>query len=333
MAAKVGLYLQDNIALNAAIKYVQYAETRGFYAVWQAETRLVRDATIPLAAYAAVTNRIKLGTGVMNIWTRNPATIASTFFTLDDIAPERILCGLGIWHEPLAAKVGIKRQKYLLAMREISTAIRRLLRLERVTLHGDFVHLSDVQIDLMHGRKAPRLVPIYIAATGAKMMALAGEIADGVLLNYLMSPEYTADAMSQLEVGARQSGRTLDQIDRPQLIVCSVNADRKKALDTARPMVAQYIREQPILTRASGIRPEVIEQIEQALPPNPTLVQLQQAARLVPDEAVQQITASGTPEDCKAKIHEYMAAGATYPVLYALNSDMHSFIDTFAHGY
>jgi 5,10-methylenetetrahydromethanopterin reductase len=112
-----------------------------------------------------------------------------------------------------------------------------------------------------------------------------------------------------------------------------VDDNRKRAFDNVRPMVAQYIREQPLISRANGIHPDVIQHIEQALPQNPTLVQLEQVARIVPDEAVQLITASGTPDDCKAKIREYIQAGATYPVLSPVNTDIRSFIDTFANGY
>jgi len=183
MADRVALYLQDAHSLQDAIKYVQYAESNGFEAVWQAESRLVRDAVVPMAAFAATTSRIKIGSGVINNWTRNAAVIAATFLTLDDLAPDRIICGVGAWWDPLASKVGINRRKPLLAMRECVESVRSLLARERVTYHGEFVHLTDVELDVVHGRKEARNVPIYIGATGPKMMALTGEIADGVVLN------------------------------------------------------------------------------------------------------------------------------------------------------
>jgi len=136
MADRVALYLQDAHSLQDAIQYVQYAESRGFEAVWQAESRLVRDAIVPMAAFAATTRRIKIGSGVINNWTRNAAVIAATFLTLDDLAPDRIICGIGAWWDPLAQKVGIERRKPLLAMREVVTTVRALLNLEPVTFHG-----------------------------------------------------------------------------------------------------------------------------------------------------------------------------------------------------
>jgi 5,10-methylenetetrahydromethanopterin reductase len=333
MADRVALYLQDAHFLQDAIQYVQYAESRGFEAVWQAESRLVRDAIVPMAAFAATTRHIKIGSGVINNWTRNAAVIAATFLTLDDLAQDRIICGIGAWWDPLAQKVGINRQKPLLAMREVVTVVRQLLARERVTFHGEFVHLTGVELDVVHGRKEPRNVPIYIGATGPQMMALTGEIADGVVLNYLVSPKYNEAAMEQLERGARVAGRSLDDIDRPQLVVCSVDQDRKRALDASRKLVTQYLGQQPHIMKASGVKQELLDEIAQVLTWPATEEQIIEAMRLVPDDVVQMITASGTPEEVRAKVREYIAYGATAPILYPLGPDVRLMIDTFAGGY
>jgi 5,10-methylenetetrahydromethanopterin reductase len=333
MPDRVALYLQDAHSLQDAIQYVKYAEARGFEAVWQAESRLVRDAIVPMAAFAAVTTRIKIGSGVINNWTRNAAVIAATFLTLDDLAQDRIICGIGAWWDPLAMKVGIKRDKPLLAMREVILAVRALLKRERVTFHGEFVQLDDVELDVVHGRKEARNVPIYVGATGPKMMALTGEIADGVVLNYLVSPKYNEMAMQQLEIGAKQAGKSVYNIDRPQLVVCSVDNDRKKALDAARKLVTQYLGQQPHIMKASGVSQSLLDEIGQVLTWPATEEQILEAMRLVPDDVVQMITASGTPDEVKRKVREYIQYGATCPILYPLGDDVRLMIDTFANGY
>jgi 5,10-methylenetetrahydromethanopterin reductase len=333
MPDRVALYLQDAHSLSEAIKYVQYAESRGFEAVWQAESRLVRDAIVPMAAFAATTSRIKIGSGVINNWTRNAAVIAATYLTLDDLAPDRIICGIGAWWDPLAQKVGINRTKPLLAMREVVGVVRDLLARKRVTFHGEFVHLDDVELDVVHGRKEPRNVPIYIGATGPQMMALTGEVADGVVLNYLVSPGYNDGALAQLEKGAKLAGRRLDDIDRPQLVVCSVDRDRARALDGARKLVTQYLGQQPHIMKASGVKQELLDEIGQVLTWPATEEQIEEAMRLVPDDVVQMITASGTPSEVKAKVREYVTSGATCPILYPLGADVRLMIDTFADGY
>ena len=196
--AKAALYLQDAHDLRTGLDYVRYAEEKGFEAVWQAESRLVRDAIVPMAAYAAVTERIKVGSGVINNWTRNIGLLASTFLTLDDLAPGRVICGIGAWWDPLARNVGIERRKPLLAMRETVDLLRRLLNMEQVTFHGEFHYVEGIELDVVHGRKEPRDVPIYIGATGPKMMELSGEIADGVVLNYCVPPEYNLQAIEHI---------------------------------------------------------------------------------------------------------------------------------------
>lgn len=327
---RVALYLQDKHPLREAIQYVRYAESSGFEAVWQAESRLVRDAIVPMAAFAATTERIKVGSGVINNWTRNAALIAATFSTLDDLARGRILCGLGVWWEPLASKVGVNRRKPLQAMRETVEVVRRLLAMEKVTFKGEFVQVEDIEIDIVHGDRSPKDVPIYIGATGMKMMELSGEIADGVLLNYLVSPAYNREAMEHLEAGAKRAGRTIEEIDRPQLIVCSLDEDRTRALDNARKLVTQYLGQQPHIMKASGVSQDLLDEIGRVLTWPAEEHQILEAMKLVPDEVVQLITASGTADECRAKVQEYIEAGCTCPVLYPLGDDVLTMIDAFA---
>jgi 5,10-methylenetetrahydromethanopterin reductase len=283
-----------------------------------------------MAAYGAVTDRIKIGSGVINNWTRNAALIAATFSTLDDLAPSRMMCGLGVWWEPLATKVGVNRRKPLLAMRETVEVVRRLLAMEKVTFKGEFVQVEDIEIDIVHGDRSPKNVPIYIGATGMKMMELAGEIADGVLLNYLVSPAYNREAMDHLRAGAVRANRSVEQIDRPQLVVCSLDTDRDRALDNARELVTQYLGQQPHIMKASGVSQDLLDQIGHVLTWPAEEHQIREAMKLVPDEVVQLITASGTPDECRAKVKEYIAAGCTCPVLYPLGDDVRAMIDAFS---
>lgn len=327
---RVALYLQDKHPIRDGMEYARLAEQHGFEAVWQAESRLVREATVPMAAYAAVTSRIKVGSGVINTWTRNVGLMAATFATLDDLAPGRIILGLGAWWEPLAAKVGIDRRRPLVAMREVVAVTRRLLAMERVTFHGEFVNVTDIEIDIVHGDRSPKRVPIYIGATGMKMMELAGEIGDGVVLNYMVSPSYTSQAVKALEAGAARSGRTLDDIDRPQLIVCSLDRDRTAALDRARELLTQYLGQQPHIMKASGVSQDLIDQIGSELTWPASPAEIEKAMRLVPDDVVQLITAAGTAEECQAKVAEYVAAGCTCPILYPLGDDVPLMIEAFA---
>jgi 5,10-methylenetetrahydromethanopterin reductase len=330
MTQRVALYLQDAHELRDGLEYTRYAEEKGFEAVWQAESRLVRDAIVPMAGYAAVTERIKVGSGVINNWTRNIGLLAATFLTLDDLAPDRIICGIGAWWDPLAKNVGIERRKPLTAMRETVEVLRRLLNMERVTFHGEFHHVDGIELDVVHGRREPRNVPIMIGATGDKMMELTGEISDGAVLNYCVPPEYNDRALELLERGAKKSGRTLDDIDRPQLVVCSVDHDHEKAIDHSRGLLTQYLAQQPHIAMASGVSQDVVAEIQTILGWPATKEQIDRAKHLVPEDLIHRITASGTPEEARAKVDEYRKHGCTCPILYPVSGNVKLLVDTFA---
>ena len=326
---RVALYLQDAHDLRDGLKYAQQAEKYGFEAIWQAESRLVRDAIVPMAAYAAVTERIKVGSGVINNWTRNIGLLAATFLTLDDLAPDRIICGIGAWWDPLARNVGIERKKPLKAMRETVEVLRRLLAMERVTYHGEFVHVDGIELDVVHGRREPRNVPIYIGATGDQMMEMTGELCDGVVLNYCVPPEYNLRALEMLERGAKKAGKTLEDIDRPQLVVCSVDEDHDRAIDTTRELLTQYLAQQPHIAKASGVSPDVVAEIQSILSWPATHEQIQRAKHLVPEELILRISASGTPDEARAKVQEYRNNGCTCPILYPVGGNVELLLQTF----
>jgi 5,10-methylenetetrahydromethanopterin reductase len=216
-------------------------------------------------------------------------------------------------------------------MREYCTVLQRLFRMENVTFDGEFVKVRDIRLDVVYGDPdTPRNIPIYIGATGWDMIELTGEIADGLLLNYLVSPEYNREALEHLKKGATRGKRNWKTVDRPQLIVCSLDEDADRALDNARPLVAQYLGQQPHIAKASGVKDSLIEEVKSALggwPAKPG--GLEKAKPLIDDRLVRLITASGTADDCLKKVNEYNDAGCTCPVLYPLGDDVRGMIDVF----
>lgn len=330
--SRVGLYLQDKHPIPEEVEYAQYAERKGFESVWHAESRLARDGITPVATILAHTKLLKVGPGVINTWTRNVALIAVTFSTLHEMSNGRALLGLGAWWDPIAWKVGIERKKPLQVMREYVEVLKRLFAMERVTYDGEFVRLRDIRLDIVYGDPdAPRPVPIYVGATGMQMMELAGELADGVLLNYLVSPKYNEEALVHLRRGAAKARRSFDTIDRPQLIVCSLDPDADKALNAARLLVTQYLGQQPHIMKASGVKADLIELVTKTMggwPAKPGGIE--KAMELVSDDIVQLLCAAGDGQACRRKVREYEASGCTCPLLYPLGDDVRLMIDTFA---
>ena len=136
-------------------------------------------------------------------------------------------------------------------------------------------------------------------------------------------------AMEQLAIGAKKAGRTIDDIDRPQLVVCSVDHDHDKAIDTTRELLTQYLAQQPHIAKASGVSSDVVAEIQSILGWPATHEQIKAAKHLVPEDLILKITASGTPDEAKAKVQEYINNGATYPILYPVGGDVKLLIDTF----
>ncbi len=332
---RVSLFFLDSPLAREQIEYAKYAEGKGFEAVFVAETRFARDAVSTLGAIAYATRKIKLGSAVINCWSRIAPLIALSWASLDEMAPGRTILGIGAWWEPLAAKAGVERKKPLTRMRDYVTVIRKLLDMETVTYQGESLQVTDLYLDLGHDvSRKPKKVPIMIGATGFNMLELAGEIADGSILNFFVSPEYNLKAVKSIEKGAKRSGRKIGQIERPQLIACSMDDDADKALNEIRYLVTMYLGQQPHIMRASGVKESLIKEISEKLggwPPKDG--GLENALHMVDDKIVQLITASGTPEDCKKKVSEYVRAGATLPMICPITSNIRRMIDEFAEGF
>ncbi len=122
----------------------------------------------------------------------------------------------------------------------------------------------------------------------------------------------------------------MDMIDRPQLVVCSVDHDHKRAIEAAKELITQYLAQQPHIAEASGTPPETVKKIQSVMGWPATKEQIHQAMHYVPDELIERITASGTPDEVRAKVDQYRANGCTCPVLYPLGDDVKLMIDTFA---
>ncbi|WP_167558872.1 LLM class flavin-dependent oxidoreductase [Bradyrhizobium canariense] len=330
---RVGFCFLDRPSATKQLELVQKIEQLNYESAWVTETRLARDAFSVLGAFAAVTKRIQLCTGIVNSWTRGPALMAMTLATLDEMAPGRVVCGLGAYWDPLAWKQGIDRKKPVSQMREYLTIVRRLLMLEdHVTFEGEFVKVRDISLDLGHGAtREPKNVKLYIGPTGPVMTELTGEIADGALLNGLLSAKYTREMVNQLNKGAVKGGRSFDTFERPQLINVSMSNDVAEARYTAKYLVTKYLGQQPHVGKASGLDPELLDRINQTMggwPAKPGGIE--DAMKLVSDEIADSLTISGTAKQIKDRTQEWMDAGISYPVILPLSENYDEIIEKLA---
>jgi len=338
MSTRFALYLQDKHDMRYEVEMARYAEQRGFAEIWQADTRLARDCIVMMSALLATTQRLRIGSAVLPIWTRNPAVIAASWSSMWELGGKvngrgRVMLGLGAWWEPIASRVGIKREKPLKAMREYVEAIRHLFTMEEVTYQGEFVKLNKVRLDVAYGDTSPRDIPIYIGATGDKMLELAGEICDGVVLNYVVSVDYIRRAIALVEQGAHKAGKRLKEVDLPELIVCSLSdCDPQAAMFEGKKLVAYYLATEPHIMKSSGVSEELLEKVQSILGWPAREEDYIRASREIPDDVVRGLMAVGTSAECRQKVKEYIDAGVTCPILFPMMPDIKPVIDAFADG-
>ena len=307
-------------------------EELGYDSVWVCETRTARDAISVMGAIAYATHRIKVGSGVVNSWTRPASLMSLTFATLDELAPDRMLLGIGAYWDPLAWKQGIDRRRPVKQMREYIEVTRRLLDMETVTFEGELVAVRDLRLDLGHGvARVPKRVPIYVGATGPQMLALSGELADGVMLNGFTSLTYLADALRHIERGARRGGRRVADLDLPQTIVVAMDENEEKALDIATRMTTMYLGQQPHIARASGVDQDLLDRVREAMGGWPPVDGgIDAAMPLVPIQVVRSLTAAGTPEQCLEQVAAYSIRSNIYPALLPITENYEEIIEAFA---
>jgi 5,10-methylenetetrahydromethanopterin reductase len=308
------------------VRLSQKAEAAGFDSVWVAETRMTRDGFTAVAAIAAQTQAIRVGTGIVNVFTRNPVLMAVSFASLEELAPGRILMGLGTGSPKILAPQGVPFDKPLTRLREYVEVITRLVRGEVVTYSGETVEVTDACIEDRlssdEGETRPH-VPLYLGTTGPKALEFAGEVADGVLMNGCLPADYVASRMELLDRGARRKGRTLEDIEVAMSIVVSPHEDGQIGRDVARRFVTLYLAAMPNIAKESGVPSARIDVIRAAYEQHG----LERAMECVDDEIVCHLSAAGTPAECRAKLDEYRASGVSVTVLTAPGPEIERAID------
>jgi 5,10-methylenetetrahydromethanopterin reductase len=290
----------------------RYADSRGVDSLWVSEPQIAADALTPLGAYAAVTERIRLGTAVIPLWTRNPALIAQSFAALDMLAPGRAILGLGAWWNPLAEQVGIEMRKPIRAMREIIESCRLLWAKDAsVDYAGELVSLRNV---FMEGQTASHDIKVFIGAVGPQMLRLAGSIADGVILNGNHTVEATALEIEHLANGAAAAGRTLGDIEIAKMIRVKIG-ERDHLLAEEKPRVARYVAQQPHIAGPAGIAPDLLARLQERITWPATEEEIESGATLLPDDVVAALGCFGDADQVRKRMREYAETGVDLFIL------------------
>lgn len=304
---RTGLRLRDDgLPFSEVTALVKLAETRGFDTLFVPEAG-GREVFTQLAAFACGTERIRLGPGIATIFTRTPSLLAQAAATLDQLSAGRAVLGLGSGHEPaLVAGHGVHFERPLARMREYVTLIRAILRGDEALPPAELAPVTRFRLET-RGRAD---LPIYVAALGPRMCRLAGEVADGVLLNWA-TPSYVTEATRNLRAGAERAGRDPDAID----VACYVRVAAGAPVDTMRHALAREVARYINMPFYRAMFDEAgfaahTAAVAAAYPEEPD-----RAGRLVPDAMLEALTVAGDAEGARARLDQYRAMGVHLPVV------------------
>ncbi len=299
---RVGIEFVPDIKYYELEYYAKLAEDNGFSDVWITDHYNNRNAYSILTLLAVKTDRMRLGVGVTNPYHINPALTASAIATINEISGGRAVLGIGPGDKATLERIGISWERPLTAVREAVEVIRKLHAGKRVSYKGRMFELREAKLSFKTGP-----IPIYIGAQGPRMLSLAGEIGDGVLIN-ASHPKDFEEAMKNVEKGLSRSGRSREDVDIVAYTSMSIDKDRKKARDAAKIVVAfiVYGSPQAVLDR-HGLRAEDVDRVREAL----TKGDWPGVIKAVTDEMINAFSISGTPDDAVERIAELSKVGVT----------------------
>lgn len=307
-----GLSLEMSSAAEM-VRCARLAEAAGFGSFWLPEDPFFRGAFSVLTAVACHTEALRIGTSIINPYTRHPALIAMEFGAFDEISHGRGILGIGA-----GVRFWIREQLHLgwnrpaQAIRESVAIIRALLRGERVTYSGEIFSLTDAALHFSPPRPAP---PIHLGVTGPKNLQMAGEIADGVILGTLSSLEYVRFAREQVRLGAQRAGRSLEGFELSALLPISVSDNETEAREAVKPIIAVLLgigafeASSPVL-RCIDFPESLLQQFRERFQQGDIPVDL------VDDESIDHFTVAGSPAHCRKRLAEYVDAGLTIPIAF-----------------
>jgi len=281
--------------------YSIQAEKIGFDYLWITDHFNNRNVYVSLAIASAYTERIKFGPGVTNPYLAHPVVTAQAVATLNEIAPGRVVCGLGVGDKTTLQMVNMEQTKPLSTIRESVHIIREIISGRNLEMQGKMFKVSGAKLNF----KVADPVPVFIGAQGPKMLALAAEIGDGVLINASHSKD-VENAMKFIGNGVEKAGKKLDDLNISAYTSFSIASSYEKALKAVVPVVAYIVAGSPeIVLNRHGISMELASKIRDAIVHG----RWKEAFSHVNGNMVEAFSICGTPETCIEKIDKLMKVG------------------------
>lgn len=302
---KFSLRLNNDLTVRDYVRLAQLAEEAGFDQFWVSNDLFLRSAPVILTAVAVATQKIEIGTCILNPYTIHPAEIAMLAATLDEASGGRFNLGLSSGAGEFLAWVGIQAAHPRTAVIETVKQIRRLFDGQRAALDGAFLNWTE---EAYLRFKALRRVPVYIGAMSPRMLGEIGAIADGGL-PLLFPPEHYRAIMPYIQEGAQRAGRSVDEIDVAACIWCSISGDKERAEDALREKIAYYGPAlSPMILEALGLSPAAFHPIAHAVMADNDL----EAAKALVTVPMMHIGIAGTTRDLIARLEGLVEMGVRH---------------------
>jgi F420-dependent oxidoreductase-like protein len=279
--------------LDDSVARAKTAERLGYESVWLSQLPNARDTALVIAAYAQATQRVGFGTGVLPIYTRHPTAMVQMAATLDELSGGRFTLGIGVSHKVTVESMwGLKLDSPVAAMREYLDIVRTSIRDGACSIDGK--HFS-AHWAYSGPRRAE--MPIFISALSPRMLDLAGQMADGVVL-WMCSPAYVADhVVPAVTAGRQKAGKSMDGFEIVAAIPVCLTTDRAAGQDVFRQTVERYANPALYYRKmmdASGFAAEL-------------------AAGEISGAMLDELSGIGDAEQVRGVIRRYREAGVTLP--------------------
>ena len=291
-----------------ALALARRAEEAGARSLWMAEHLGYRQSLVSCTAFALETARATVVPTAISPYLWSPVSVAMAMATIAEAAPGRVALALGSGNPMFLAEAGARLERPLVAMREFIACLRQLWSGEAGAYEGEMFRLDGMRMAF----RPSRPIPLYLAAMGPRMLRLAGELVDGVVLSAGLTVEYAAESLAMVEAGARTAGRDPAALRRAAYLYIAVDADRAAAIERLRPKIAFMMRNDFVAPSVAGSGIAIDrDAVKQAIARR----NMKAAAELIPDAAVETFAVCGTPEDCERRIAAYRAVGIDEIVL------------------
>jgi 5,10-methylenetetrahydromethanopterin reductase len=309
---RLSVRLHGGIEPGRCVEFAQAADALGFACVWFAENPFNRGVLPAAAACAAATRRVEIGIGVFNPYNRHPTLIAMEIGALDELSRGRARLGIGSGIASATERMGLRPERPLAALRDAVTIVRAMLAGEEVTYVGRVFSARAARLEYRVRR--PDL-PLLLAARGEQALALAGKIADGLIISNMCPPEFTAHAVERAGDGARAAGRA-PPAEIVQYLPCVVRADRAEALGIARQAVGEMLvgfwslAQRVPAAKAALLRAPRLSEADLAAAVE-RLRAGASAGEALDERFVSAFAIAGTAQECLAQARRYASAGAS----------------------